>query len=186
MVDIRRICLWRDGKSQEQDLSKGQDIPAPAYAIYWGNRAKVFQLPRLKEGDAIEMEFVRKGFVLALLDQGADEERYIPPMRGHFYDIVPYYADYPVVEKTYTVRIQKSKPLQYKFFNGEVETETRIDGDFLVYRWTKRAMPCGSRSRPRRSRRRGAETDRHHHGHEREIGLVLRSTGLPSFAVTPE
>ncbi len=140
MVDIRRICLWRDGKPEEQDLSKGQDIPAPAFMIYWGNRAKVFQLPRLKEGDAIELEFTRKGFVLALLQQEADEERYIPPMRGHFYDIVPFYADYPVAEKTYTVRIQKSKPLQYKFFHGEVETETRLDGDFLVYRWTKRSM----------------------------------------------
>jgi hypothetical protein len=140
MVDVRRICLWRDGQAVEQDLAQGRDIPAPAFMIYWGNRAKVFQLPRLKVGDAIELEFVRKGFVLALLDQEADEERYIPPMRGQFFDIVPFYASYPVLEKTYTVRIHKSKPLQYKFFHSEVETETRMDGDFLVYRWTKRNM----------------------------------------------
>lgn len=141
-VRVAGIRVWRDGKAGDVDLSGVADIPAPAAAIYWGNRGKVVQLPRLKAGDAVEVRYERKGFVLALLGgevEGGDE-RFIPPMRGQFFDIVPFYSTRPVMEKTYTVRVGRGKPLQFKFFNGEAEVETRMDGDSLVYRWTQRKI----------------------------------------------
>jgi len=138
-VEVLRICLWRDGKGQELDLSTIRDVPAPAQAIYWEPRAKVFQMPRLKAGDAVEIETRRKGFILALLEESSgDEERFIPPMRGHFYDMVAFHSREPILEKTYQVRISQAKPLQYQFFHGEVEVETRLEGGKVKYRWTKK------------------------------------------------
>lgn len=137
-VEIRKISIWRDGREMVQDLAAVKDVVSPARAIYWGNRALVMQLARLKPGDGVEIQTARKGFILALLAGGEDEERYIPPMRGHFYDIVPFYSSIPVLEKSYSVRIDRDKPLQYKFFNGAAETEARLEGDRLVYRWVQR------------------------------------------------
>ena len=40
----------------------------------------------------MEYEIAKKGFTYALLTAGDDDERFIPPMRGQFYDIVPFWA----------------------------------------------------------------------------------------------
>ncbi|MBP7865626.1 MAG: DUF3857 domain-containing protein [Acidobacteria bacterium] len=137
-VEIVRIRLWRDGKPRDLDLAGLRDTPAPDWSIFWGNRLKVFTLPRLKPGDAVETEHRRKGFVLALLADEDAEQRFIPPMRGHFFDIVPFWSDRPVKEKIYTVRLPRGKNLRTQFFNGTAETEARVDGETAFYRWTAR------------------------------------------------
>ncbi len=137
-VQVVRIRIWHDGQSTEIDPATIRDIPAADWAIFWGNRTKVVQLPRLKKGDAVETELVRKGFVLALLAGDDAEQRFIPPMRGHFFDIVPFWADRPVKEKTYVLEIPRGKTLRTRFFNGTAESECRMDGEKNAYRWTCR------------------------------------------------
>ena len=64
------------------------DYAAPARAIYWGARQIMLEVGRLQPGDVVEYEIAKKGFTYALLTAG-DDERFIPPMRGQFYDISP-------------------------------------------------------------------------------------------------
>ena len=62
-------------------------------------------------GDALELETYRKGFMIAYLaqDEAPDESRYIPPMRGQYFDIVLMQADVPIVEKRYTLVLPACK-----------------------------------------------------------------------------
>jgi hypothetical protein len=50
---------------------------------------------------------------------------------------VHFWSSLPVIEKRYTVRIPKDKPLQYEVYNGEVRTSVKFDGDHLVYSFVK-------------------------------------------------
>ena len=114
------------------------DYPAPARAIYWGAREKMIEIGRLEPGDAVEVWTFRKGFTYALLqDEGDDDSKYIPPMKGHFYDIVPFYGDDPIVEKVYQAELPLDKPLQYEFYNGEAESSAIRKGDKMVYTFVK-------------------------------------------------
>jgi hypothetical protein len=58
-------------------------------------------------------------------------------MRGHFYDIVPFWSADPVKEKTYIVRIPIDKNLQYEFYNGEIRSSVIRDGEEMIYTFTK-------------------------------------------------
>lgn len=136
-VDILEVMIYReDGSIERLDTSKVLDYPAPARMIYWGAREKMIKVGHLEPGDAVEVKLFRKGFTYALLMQ-QDDERYIPPMRGHFYDIVEFWSFDPVILKVYQVEIPKDKPLQYQFYHGEVQPSLRFSGDKMIYTFTK-------------------------------------------------
>ncbi len=69
-VEIREVNIIRDGKKIAVDISLVHDLPAPQAAIYWSDRVKTLQLPRLYPGDGIEVTIFRKGFTYALLSTG--------------------------------------------------------------------------------------------------------------------
>ncbi len=119
------------------------DYVAPARLIYWGASQKMVQVGHLDLGDQLEIWTYKKGYTYALLADGdnpglngtfegiiarGDESRFVPPMRGHFYDIVPFWSDQPVKSKVYQLNILDSKTLQYKVYNGEL-TITREAAD---------------------------------------------------------
>lgn len=116
-IEFKKVKVWKkNGEVKEVSLKKVKDYPAYAHMIYWGARQKMINIGRLEVGDAIEIEYKRKGYTYALLQQ--EDEKYIPPMRGHFYDIVAYYANEPVLLKYYSVSIPSAKKLKYKIFNS--------------------------------------------------------------------
>jgi hypothetical protein len=138
-VEIRKAAIHRiDGTVTELDLTKTLDYPAPARAIYWGAREKMIGIGRLEPGEALEVVMFRKGFTYALLQD--EDEKYIPPMKGQFYDIVEFFGSNPVAEKVYRVQVPKSKNLQFQFYNGEVQTGSWLEKDNVVYTFTKRNM----------------------------------------------
>lgn len=117
-VEIKMVVIHRLDKSTDTISAKNiYDYAAPARAIYWGARQKMVEIGRLEIGEAIEIKTFKKGFTYALLKQNEDE-KYIPPMRGHFYDIVPFWSSIPVKQKHYEVLIPKGKNMQYKIFNA--------------------------------------------------------------------
>jgi hypothetical protein len=137
-VDIKKVVVYRGGEAGMQGgvevTSPVQDYPAPTRAIYWGAREKMIEVGRLEPGDAVEVWLFRKGFTYALLeDEQTDDEKYIPPMKGHFYDIVPFYSDDPIVEKVYRATLPADKTLQYQVYNGEAESSAVRQGDKMVY-----------------------------------------------------
>lgn len=134
-VEIQSAAIYRkNGDVIPVDVSKVNDYPAPARAIYWGAREKMVEIGRLEPGDAVEVQIFRKGFTYALLQQSLDDdERYIPPMRGQFYDIVPFWSNEPMLEKVYSVNVPNDKPIQYEVYNGQLRSAVAFKGSRVLY-----------------------------------------------------
>jgi len=147
-VEIRKAVIYRqDGSITELDVSKATDYPAPARAIYWGAREIMLETGRLEPGDAVEVVMFRKGFTYALLASG-DDDKYIPPMRGQFYDIVEFFGSHPVKSKVYRVAVPAGKPLQYQFYNGEVQASCWFANGKMEYSFSKKdIMPLKTEPR---------------------------------------
>ena len=120
-----------DGSVKNIDLSTVCDYAAPARAIYWGARQIMIEVGALEPGDIIDYRIGKKGFTYALLASGSfdEEDRFIPPMKGNFYDIVPFWVTYPTVSKIYTIDVPRDKEVQYEFYQGECHSSVRVDGD---------------------------------------------------------
>ena len=158
-VELRTLRIHRaDGTVEELPLDRFVDLPQPQHAIYWGAQMKLVPLPRLQVGDAVEFSTYMKGFLIAYLDELAQadgaggggipapegDERYIPPMRGHFYDIVYFHDSHPVKLRHYEVRVPRDKPLQFEVHNGEVRSYVSHDAEASVYRFWKSDQPAFS------------------------------------------
>ncbi|HVN75317.1 MAG TPA: DUF3857 domain-containing protein [Thermoanaerobaculaceae bacterium] len=126
---LRCRVIAADGAVREVDPASVVDAPDPENLIYWNSRHKCVPVGRLEPGDAVELVTRRVGFTYALLlDGGAgpDELRFVPPMKGQFYDIVPFWSSWPVVEQIYRVTIPTDKNLQYQLYNLAAEVSDRL------------------------------------------------------------
>lgn len=142
-VEFQQVIVHHTDGTAEDVLLRVYDYVAPARLIYWGASQKMVQVGHLDPGDEVEYVTYRKGFTYALL--GNDDDRYIPPMRGHFYDIVPFWSNHPVNNKVYTVDVLTEKNLRFALYNckgNEVSIDSTINGDRTVYTFTsKNIMP---------------------------------------------
>lgn len=137
-IDILGVTVYRkDGSIEKVDVKDVYDYPAPARMIYWGASEKMVEIGRLEPGDAVEVFMFKKGYTYALLYDDEDEQ-YIPPMRGHYYDIVPFWSSDPLLLKYYSVAVPKDKQIQYKFYNGEAESSMMPEGDKIRYTFIKK------------------------------------------------
>lgn len=123
-----------DGTYTDVDVSKTCDYAAPARMIYWGARQIMLQIDNLKPGDIISYKIDKKGFTYALLGASdEDDSRFIPPMRGQFYDIVPFWVSEPTLRKVYKVRVPMEKELQFQFYQGECSSSMRYENGEKAY-----------------------------------------------------
>jgi hypothetical protein len=151
-VEVREVNILRDGERIAVDVSQVHDLPAPQAAIYWRDRIKTLQLPRLAVNDGIEVITFRKGFTYALLAEGQggaaggadapDDERYIPPMPGEYFDIVRFVGDAPMVEKRYVLRLPADKRLHAEVYNGALYSSVTYDDTHTEYAWWGLNMPA--------------------------------------------
>ncbi len=141
-VEVRRARVHRADGVEEVNLDGIVDLFAPAHYIYWGARMKLLTIPRLEVGEAVEIWTYMKGFQIAYLGEEDDDERYIPPMRGHFYDSVLFQDVQPVKQKVYELRVLKEKPVQFSTYNGEVHSSMVFEGDHLRYTWWLNDVPA--------------------------------------------
>lgn len=138
-----------DGTVTDLDVKKACDYAAPARAIYWGARQIMMEPGMLQPGDVIDYTINKKGFTYALLAAAGenDEERFVPPMRGEFYDIVPFWVSEPTVRKVYRVSVPREKDVQYEFFQGDCASSVKLDGDRRVYTFSvNNALPFEAES----------------------------------------
>ena len=157
-VEVLRVRVYRrDGSVVTLTPEDVYDYAAPARAIYWGARQKLVSVGWLEPGDAVETLVFRKGFTYALLDEaqidrslagGAapaedDDSRFIPPMKGHFYDIVEFWTSVPVKEKVYRVLMPENKPLQFEVYGGELSSYVHFHPRF-DHRLTVDVNPAGA------------------------------------------
>lgn len=131
-----------NGETIRIDVSKARDYTAPARAIYWGARQIMLEIGELAPGDILEYEISKKGFTYALLADLNNEDRFIPPMRGQFYDIVPFWVNTPTVRKVYQVSLPMEKEMQFQFYQGECASSMRYSDNRKVYTFAKdRLLP---------------------------------------------
>ena len=129
-VTVQRV----NGETMQVDVTKTCDYAAPARAIYWGARQIMLELGRLEPGDVVSYEISKKGFTYALLAGAEDDDaRFIPPMRGQFYDIVPFWVNEPTRRKVYVVSMPMEKELQFQFYNGACTSSMRYEDGRKVY-----------------------------------------------------
>lgn len=132
--------IHSDGTYTPVDVSKTCDYAAPARAIYWGARQIMLELGQLEPGDIIDYEIDKKGFTYALLGdmpQEGDDSRFIPPMRGQFYDIVPFWSSDPTLRKVYRVSLPAEKEIQFQFYQGDCSSSMRYEDGRKVYTFAK-------------------------------------------------
>ena len=115
------------------------DYVAPARMIYWGASQKMVEVGRVNPGDQLEVWTYKKGYTYALLADDhpslngtfaalpEDDARYVPPMKGHFYDIVPFWSDQPVQKKVYQLNILDSKQLRYQVYFHGMQMNSQLD-----------------------------------------------------------
>ena len=143
-VEVREVLVHRAATglvdtvfSAEKGIGEVFDYVAPARLIYWGASQKMVVVGHLYPNDEVEYRTFRKGFTYALL-QTDDDSRYIPPMKGHFYDIVPFWSSQPVQEKVYRVNTLTAKNLRFEVYNGTLDSTRTLEGDRTILTFTKR------------------------------------------------
>lgn len=137
-VEFQQVIVHHANGDAEDVLLRVYDYVAPARLIYWGASQKMVEVGHLDPGDEVEFITYRKGFTYALL--GGGDDKYIPPMRGHFYDIVPFWSTNPVNQKVYSVNVLTEKNLRFAIYNckaGDVKVDSTIDGDRTIYTFAK-------------------------------------------------
>ncbi len=141
-VEVKEAkIIKKDGTVKEISPKTVKDYPAPQNSIFWGAREILLPVGRLEPGDGLWVKTYQKGFTYALLYGGEeDDDRYIPPMKGHFYDIVPFYENLPVLVKSYEISVPSNKPLQYEFYNGEARHWVHFNGERTDYFWEKKKI----------------------------------------------
>jgi len=145
-VEIQKVVVYKANGDVKIIDNPVLDYVAPARAIYWGAMEKMIQVGKLEPGDAVEVVSFKKGYTYALLQgDGDDEDKYIPPMRGHFYDIVPFWSNHPVLEKVYVLSTPNDKKLQYEVFYGELTSMLRFKDDMIEYTFAKRNIEPAKR-----------------------------------------
>ncbi len=155
-VEIREVNIIRGDSAIPVPIDAVLDLPAPQSGIYWGDRIKMLQLPRLYVGDGIEVKKFRKGYSYALLDETSvtpDDERYVPPMPGEYFDIVIFESEEPIIRKKYVLQVPVSKRIHSEIYNGPMYSSTTYDENSTTYAWWITDVPAWEPepSRPDRS-----------------------------------
>ena len=135
-AEFKQATIYRAGGDIVNiDVTQACDYAAPARAIYWGARQIMLELGRLYPGDVVEYEIAKKGFTYALLAgaESEDESRFIPPMRGQFYDIVPFWVSEPTLRKVYKLTILKDKEIQFHFYQGDCSSSMHYEDGKKAY-----------------------------------------------------
>lgn len=103
----------------------------PGDVLSYEIEKKGFTYALLTDGEALNMNGESLNMGGATLNSAAatlggglsaaddDDERFVPPMRGQFYDIVPFWVDQPTKRKVYSLSLPDTCKLQYKLYQYE-------------------------------------------------------------------
>lgn len=139
---LESVRIFRkSGQVEEVDVSTVKDLAVPMHGIYWPMRMRLLALPGLEPGDGVEYTVRKTGFQMAYL-AAPDQEKYIPPQRGEFFEILQFGDSVPVVEQWFLVSVPKEKAVHAGIYNGLVEARQAIRGDQVQYRYWRNDLPA--------------------------------------------
>lgn len=128
----------KSGDIENINLQNLKDLPMPARLIFWNQRQKIINLKGLSPGDIIDFKYKTWGFKIAYLENIEEEREIIPPLRGHFYDVVYFSSFYPVKLKRYILKGPSDVQLSFEVFNGNLRVAKKVKGKYAYYTWEKR------------------------------------------------
>jgi transglutaminase-like putative cysteine protease len=105
----------------------------------------------IRDGERVEVVTYRKGFTYALLAAGGgaaggaeapDDDRYIPPMPGEYFDIVLFVDEAPIIEKRYVLRVPVDKRLHSEIYNGALYSSTTYTDEYTEFAWWGLDLPA--------------------------------------------
>lgn len=118
-----------------------KSVPAPAGWILWRFNLQILTLPALDPGDGLEIITRKKGFMIAYLRN--DENEFVPPMKGHFYDQVLFGEEpFPTLEKEYELVLPPGMRIHAREYNGAIASQTRYAPQATTYIWKMRNLPA--------------------------------------------
>jgi len=139
-VEISAVHVVRgDGAIEKVPTDTAADLPAPKHWIYWPFRMKLVSLPPLLPGDSVVWSTRFTGFQIAYLE--SSEERFVPPQRGEFYDIVTFGGEEPVLEQVYRVSLPADKNVRFGVYNGELASSMERKDRIQLAFW-RRNLPA--------------------------------------------
>lgn len=116
-------------------------IPAPAGWILWRFNLKVLTLPALEPGEGLEIVTRKKGFMIAYLRE--EDNEFVPPMKGHFYDQVLFGEEpFPTVEKIYELVMPVGMHIHAREYNGPIATQVSYTPQTVTYTWRMQNLPA--------------------------------------------
>lgn len=71
-----------------------------------------------------------------------DDEKYVPPMPGEYFDIVLFQAGVPILERKYVLALPADKRLHSEVYNGPLYSSTTYGPDTTKYAWWALDMPA--------------------------------------------
>jgi hypothetical protein len=77
--------------------------------------------------------------------EAPDDERYIPPMPGEYFDIVLFQGDAPILEKRYELVLPADKRLHAETYNGALYSSLTYDAGTTTYAWWCKDVPARPR-----------------------------------------
>ena len=143
----------KNGDTINVDTKNILDRPGAEGIIIWGGKTKSIALPAIEVDDAIEIVSVRKGFNIAYLNddddinyntsidpisKDTDKDKFLPPMVGHYHTYEIFSSSTPIMEKIFVVHMPKTKILQYKVYNGELESAQYFNDKYITHVWKKK------------------------------------------------
>jgi len=145
-IEITKLRIHKkNGKTINIDTKNVIDKEAFSGSILWNWRNKIISLPAMEIEDTLEIVSEARGFQLAYLDTSKirslddpDKKKYTPPLYGHYDTYELFSSHTPIMEKRLIVHTPKTKPIQFKVYNGEIACSQYFNGDYLSYTWEKK------------------------------------------------
>ncbi len=73
--------------------------------------------------------------------EALDDEKYVPPMPGEYFDIVLFQGSVPILERKYVLALPADKRLHSEVYNGPLYSSTTYGPDTTKYAWWALDVP---------------------------------------------
>lgn len=146
-VAIKEIKIYNSEKNSIRMVPHEgiEAVPAPDDGlIFWNFSMKVVPLGILESGDVLYYEIERRGMNIAYLsaDGDAAHREFLPPMPGHYFEVVYFESDQPIIDRQYHLYGPRSKLIQYEIENGTIDSSILFEDQMLHYCFQKRDIPA--------------------------------------------
>jgi transglutaminase-like putative cysteine protease len=127
---LEAYALREDGTKLRANSYSTSYLSDTRYQLYYRNKQLVLYFSGLKKGDVVHYEYIMTDKIGA------------KTFGNYFGDVVPFQSYYPILKKTYILKVPESLKISFKNINGDVEQSVAKTGDSNLYIWSKKDIPA--------------------------------------------